>query len=466
MGLQSLFFIFLIVPIAFLISLIPWKQVRNGLLLLLGLLFVAWQDVEAFPVIIFMSLFTYGMGLGIGHAISKEKDPKVWKWIGVGLNLLILAALKIAVTADVFPGMPTGYSFFAFIAISYLMDIQRRKVPAEKNPFKVANYLLYFPRFISGPLARWKNFEAESQEKPQPLAQKVKGFDRFIVGLAKKVLIADVIGEWLNFGIFQQEIPAVTTGTAWLMLLFFGIQLYYDFAGYTDMAIGLSQLFGIQLPENFNLPYTASSITDFWRRWHITLSHWFREYVFMPLEWKRRKKKWLKQWMNTLIIFLLTGLWHGVSLNFVIWGLMHGGAIVLEQNKKIGPKIKQWYKPWQHVYTLMIVLISWVFFRAPSFKYALHWLKALIGFGEPVNRVGYSVLPIIGSTVWIAFFIGIIFATGVLPKVWQKFVKLLPEERYSNGFIWAQRSIYIILLVLCIMMMTTTAVQPVIYGGF
>ena len=466
MGLQSLFVIFLILPIAFLISLIPWKQARNGLLLLLGMLFVLWVEPEAFVVVIVMSLFTYGMGLGIGGAITKEKNPKVWKWIGVGVNLLVLAALKIAVAVDVLPGMPTGYSFFAFIAISYLMDIQRRKVSAEKNPLKVTNYLLYFPRYISGPLARWKDFENDSQQPPQPLTEKVKGFDRFILGLAKKVLIADVIGEWLNFGIFQQDIPRVTTGTAWVMLVFFAIQLYYDFAGYTDMAIGLSQLFGIKLPENFNLPYTANSITDFWRRWHMTLNNWFREYVFMPLEWKRRKKKWLKQWMNTLIIFLLTGLWHGVSLNFVVWGLMHGGAIVLEQNKKIGPKIKSWRKPWQHVYTLGIILLSWVFFRAPSFKYALHWIKALVGFGESVNRVGFSVLPTIGSTVWLAFLIGIVLATGIVPKLWQKFAKLLPEEMYSKGFLWAQRSIYIILLVLCIMMMMTIAVQPVIYGGF
>lgn len=466
MGLQSLFVVFFIVPIAYLISLIPWKPVRNGLLLFLGTLFVLWVEPEAFLVVLVMSLFTYGMGLGIGGAIQKEKDPKVWKLIGVGLHLLVLAAMKIAVAADALPGMPTGYSFFAFIAISYLMDIQRRKVRAEKNPFKLGNYLFYFPRYISGPLARWKDFQDDTQQPKPALAEKIRGFDRFIIGLAKKVLIADVIGEWLNFGIFQQDIPRVTTGTAWVMLLFFAVQLYYDFSGYTDMAIGLSQLFGIRLPENFDLPYTASSITDFWRRWHITLSNWFREYVFMPLEWKRRKKKWLKQWMNTLIIFLLTGLWHGVSLNFVIWGLLHGGVIVMEQNKKVGPKIKSWYQPWQHVYTLGVVLLSWVFFRSPSFQYALHWILALIGFGERVNRVGFSILPTIGTTVWLAFLLGVIFATGWLPKLWKKFAALLPESRYLQGLVWAERSLYLVLLILSIMLMTTSGVQPVIYGGF
>jgi alginate O-acetyltransferase complex protein AlgI len=364
-----------------------------------------------------------------------------------------------------FPVMPTGYSFFAFIAISYLMDIQRRKVPAEKNPLKIFNYLFYFPRYISGPLARWKNFDEDVQRESQPLSARVKGLDRFILGLGKKVLIADVIGEWFNFGIFRQDIPRVTTGTAWVMLLFFAIQLYYDFSGYTDMAIGLSQLFGIKLPENFNLPYTASSITDFWRRWHISLSNWFREYVFMPLEWQRRKKKWLKQWMNTLIIFFLTGLWHGLSINFVIWGLMHGGMIVLENDKKIGPKIKGLRKPWQHVYTLGVVLVSWVFFRAPSFNYALHWLKALLGFGESVNRVGFSILPTIGSTVWLAFFLGVILATGLLPKVWGRLLALQPDL-YDKGAVWAERFLYIAIFIVCIMMMTTTAVLPVIYGGF
>ncbi|MEE4194801.1 MAG: MBOAT family O-acyltransferase [Anaerolineae bacterium] len=466
MGLQSLFVVFLLLPVAFLISLIPWKRVRNGFLMVLGGLFVVWVEPEASPLVAGMSIFTYGIGLGLGNAVTKEKETKVWKWVGVGLHLLVLAALKIAVVAGAFSSMPTGYSFFAFIAISYLMDIQRRKVPAEKNPLKIANYLLYFPRYISGPLARWKNFEEDSQTKPASLPEKIKGLDRFIVGLAKKILIADVIGEWLNFGIFQQEIPLVTTGTAWTMLLFFAIQLYYDFAGYTDMAIGLSQLFGIQLPENFNLPYTASSITDFWRRWHISLSNWFREYVFMPLEWKRRKIKWLKQWMNTLIVFLLTGLWHGVSLNFVIWGLIHGGVIVLEQNKKVGARIKKLSNSWQHVITLGIVLFSWVFFRSPSLRYALYWIKALVGLGESVNQVGYSVLPTIGSTVWVVFFLGVLLATGLVPKWWQKLLRLMPEERYTKGFIWAQRAFFFILLGLCIMMMTTTAVQPVIYGGF
>ena len=466
MGLQSLFVVFLLLPIAFAISFIPLRRIRNGLLLLIGVLFVLWVEPEAFPVVIGMSVFTYGMGLGIGAAIQKEKDPKVWKWIGVGLHLLVLAALKLTVTFDVFPAMPTGYSFFAFIAISYLLDIQRRKVPAEKNPLKVAHYLLYFPRYTSGPLARWKNFKEQSTAATAVFVDKIKGLDRFIIGLAKKVLIADVIGEWLNYGIFQQAVPRVTTGTAWVMLLFFAIQLYYDFAGYTDMAIGLSQLFGITLPENFNLPYTASSITDFWRRWHITLSAWFREYVFMPLEWQRRKKKWLKQWMNTLIIFLLTGLWHGISLNFVVWGLMHGGVIVLENSKKVGPKLKAWSKSWQHAYTLLVVLLSWVFFRAPSFKYALHWVFALIGFGERVNRVGFSVLPTIGSTVWIAFFIGVILSTGWPQQWWQKLAALLPEERYSQGFIWAKRFLSFSLLILCILLIITSGVQPVIYGGF
>ena len=467
MGFQSQFVLLLVIPLALLISLIPIRKLRNGLLLVLGVVFVLWVEPQAFPLVIVMSILTYGFGLGIGGAIAKEKDPKVWKTIGVGLHLLVLAALKITVVAGVFPGMPTGYSFFAFIGISYLMDIQRRKVPAEKNPLRLANYLLYFPRYISGPLARWKAFDDESKAEPVSLSEKIKGLDRFILGLAKKVLIADVIGEWLNFGIFRQDIPRVTTGTAWIMLFFFAIQLYYDFSGYTDMAIGLSQLFGINLPENFNLPYIATSITDFWRRWHITLSGWFREYVFMPLEWKRRKKKWLKQWMNTLIIFLLTGLWHGITINFVIWGLIHGGVIVLETDKKFGAKLKGLTRSWKHVYTLLVVLISWVFFKSPTFKYALHWLKALVGFGEPVNRVGYSILPTIGSTTWLAFFIGVILATGLLQKGLKKLLSLIKaEEHYTAGILWAERSLYLGLLVICILMLTTSSVLPVIYGGF
>ncbi|MCD4754004.1 MAG: hypothetical protein K8R40_13120 [Anaerolineaceae bacterium] len=465
MGFHSLFILLLFVPLFFLISFMPWRRIRNGLLLIISLIFCMWAEPQAFLLVIAMSVLTFGIGLFIGRAIEKEKSPKTWKLIGVGLHLAVLAGLKSAVAADVFPGMPTGYSFFTFIAISYLLDVQRRKVPAEKSIFKFSNYLFYFPRYIAGPLSRWKVFESESQEPNLTLQNKVKGLERFIIGLGKKVLIADVLGEWLGMGVFEQQIPLVTSGTAWVMLLFYAVQLYYDFAGYTDMAIGLSQIFGISLPENFNLPYIAESLTDFWRRWHITLSAWFREYVFIPLEWQRRKKRWLKQWMNTLIIFLLTGLWHGLTPNFIIWGLMHGGMIVLETDKKIGRKIKALAKPWKHIYTLLVVLISWVFFKSPSFEYALHWLKALIGFGEPVNRVGFSVLPTIGSTVWLAFILGVVIAAGIIPKLWKK-IKVHDVDKYQKGAVWAERSAYVVLLFLCILMLSTTSVLPAIYGGF
>ena len=465
MGFQSLFVLLLLVPVLIIISFFPWRKVRNALILLLSLVFCLWAEPEAFPLVVVMAIVTYGIGLFIGRTIEKEKNPKVWKLIGIGLHLVVLAGLKVAVVADVFPSMPAGYSFFAFIAISYLLDVQRRKVSAAKNPLKLANYLFYFPRYIAGPLSRWGGFAGEINEPTLAFAAKVKGLERFIVGLAKKVLIADVLGEWLNMGIFNQEVPRVTTGTAWVMLLFYAVQLYYDFAGYTDMAIGLSQIFGISLPENFNLPYIADSITDFWRRWHITLSGWFREYVFIPLEWQRRKNRWLKQWMNTLIIFLLTGLWHGLTPNFVIWGLLHGGVIVLETDKKFGKKIKALAKPWKHVYTLLVVLFSWVFFKSPSFKYALVWLKSLVGFGESVNRVGYSILPTIGSTAWLAFLIGVVLATGIVPKLWAK-IKANDVSDYQRGAIWAERFAYIALLVVCILMLSTSSVLPAIYGGF
>ena len=463
MQFHSPFFLFVFLPIFLILSLLPWKKIRNGCLLALGMLFAFWLQPEVFPLEIIVLVFTYGMGRGISNAIEKNGKPKVWMWVGVGVNLAILAALKIAVMLDVWDSMPVGYSFFAFMAIAYLLDIHKRQIGAEKNFLSFTNFMFWFPKMIAGPITRLKGFSAATPEEELTMQVKMQGLQRFIIGLAKKVLIANQLGSYLDVGIFNQSTPLVTTGTAWVMLLFYAIQLYYDFAGYTDMAIGLSQMVGVKLPENFDLPYTARSITEFWRRWHMTLSAWFRDYVFIPLEWQRRKLKWLKQFMNALIVFLLTGLWHGFSINFVIWGLMHGGMTALENSKTVGKKLKQAARPLQHAYTLLIVLFSWVFFRSPSFEFALGWLKALFGFGTRVDMVGYSILPTIGSTTWLAFVLGVIFALPVV-NWFRQFLQR--DNHYPKLMDAAFHFAHLILLIVSIVVLVPSSYLPTIYGNF
>jgi alginate O-acetyltransferase complex protein AlgI len=463
MGFHSVFFLFLFLPIYLIISLLPGKKARGAIMLVLSIIYVFLLDREAFPLFIGMLVFTYLMALGLSSSIVKDQKYKWWMWFGVGINVAILAGLKFLVARGEFSVMPAGYSFFSFTAIAYLLDIYKRQTLAEKNIFLFANFLLFFPKMMAGPITRWKGFAQDAQKERVTINEKTAGLRRFILGLAKKVLIANQLGTILDGGIFLQQVPLVTTATAWMLLLFYGIQLYYDFAGYTDMAIGLAKMVGIDLPENFDLPYISRSITEFWRRWHITLSSWFRDYVFMPLEWKRRKWKWLKQSMNTLVVFLLTGLWHGFSLNFVIWGMLHGIFAALENSKSLGGKIKQLPKWLQHLYTMLVVFIAWVFFRSPTTAFALGWLRALVGFGTRVNLVGYSVLPHIGSTTWLAFIIGVVLATPLLKGLKDQ---LVSNQRYAFGAQLAQHCAYLILLVSSIVVAATSSYLPTIYGNF
>ncbi|NSW51163.1 MAG: MBOAT family protein [Anaerolineae bacterium] len=457
------FFLLIFFPIFLIITALPWKKARDILILILSISFVYWLEPQAFPLVLLMLVVTYFIGRGISRAIEVEGKPKAWMWSGVGLHLAVLIALKLSVVLDVFPSMPAGYSFFSFIAMAYLLDIHKRQIPAEKNFFHFTHFLLFFPKLLAGPIVRWKQVAADDESPLVSLSEKQAGLRRFIVGLAKKVLIANQLGTILDGGIFNQPTPQITTATAWVLLFFYAIQLYYDFAGYTDMAIGLAKMVGISLPENFDQPYTSRSITEFWRRWHMTLSAWFRDYVFIPLEWRRRKLKWLKQFMNALIVFLLTGLWHGFTVNFVIWGLLHGAATAVENTKTLGKQMKSWKPIWQRVYTLLVILIGWVFFRSPSFDYALHWLKALFGFGTRVNMVGYSVLPHIGSTTWLAFLLGVLLCFPV--GEWVRWL-LAKESKYEGGAEIGLHFAYLSVFLVSLTVLFTSSYLPTIYGNF
>jgi len=358
---------------------------------------------------------------------------------------------------------PLGLSFLAFQGLAYLLDIRKNPENAAKSLRDCLTYLLLFPKLLAGPIVRYREIAPQLRSPTVTANQLAGGARRFITGLAKKALIADQLARLTDGGIFAQASPNLTSGMAWLALLAYTLQIYHDFSGYTDMAIGMGQMFGLRFAENFNYPYISRSISEFWRRWHITLSSWFRDYVFYPLERKRRGANGLRQAANILIVFLLTGLWHGAALNFLVWGGLHGLAIAFE-NTQGGKKLRGLWSPLQHLYALLVVLAGWVFFRSPSLPYALSYLRTLAGFPGGSGLLPYSILPPLEGPFWLALAAGAVLA---LPL--QRIFKPLEERlagAWSAGLGLALDAGRIGLLWVSLIALAGSSYQPYIYGGF
>jgi alginate O-acetyltransferase complex protein AlgI len=285
----------------------------------------------------------------------KKDTVSILLGLGIGINLVLLAIFKVAATYEIYPAQLSflqingivsllGLSYITFQVISYLIDISRGTIPAEADVVKFMAYILFFPKLISGPITRYKQFREQLSTLDPTIVDIAGGLRRILIGVIKRILIANQLGVVANAG-FNLATPNIEPHFAWLALIAYSLQIYFDFSGYTDVALGLGKIIGITLPENFNYPYTAQSIGDFWRRWHITLSTWFREYVFYPLE--RRRSKFTNQQINLIIVFLLTGLWHGPTLTFLAWGLIHGLAIAFESAGG-GRWMKTWWQPFLH----------------------------------------------------------------------------------------------------------------------
>jgi alginate O-acetyltransferase complex protein AlgI len=284
----------------------------------------------------------YLAGLAITRAKEKRSNSLKWLWIAIGINVAILAFFKFSVAygAKGFAWLPpnwiapvtglvvpVGLSYVTFQMISYLLDVWKGTMPAEKSFVDLSAYLLFFPKLVSGPITRYKPFALQMEQLNPSMDDVAQGFRRLLSGFVKRALIANQLAPLAN-AVFNLPTANVDPKFAWLGLLAYTLQIFFDFSGYTDMAIGLGMMIGFRLPENFDFPYIAQSIGEFWRRWHITLSTWFREYVFYPLE--RRRFRWASQQINILIVFLLTGLWHGFKPTFIFWGLLHGCALAIE----------------------------------------------------------------------------------------------------------------------------------------
>ena len=390
---SSFVFLLVFLPLVLLLYYICPGRVRNLLLLIASLIFYAWGEPVYVLIMVFSIFFDYVNGRLIERFKNRNSPWKAKAALVIDLcgNLAILGFFKYA---DFFIGnlntitgagisllhiaLPIGISFYTFQTMSYTIDVYRGVVPAQNNILTFATYVTLFPQLIAGPIVQYKTVEKELTERKVTLRDFSEGAFRFSVGLAKKVLLANQIGSlWDTISRLNQ----MSVATAWLGAVAYTFQIYVDFSGYSDMAIGLGRMFGFHFLENFNFPYMSKTITEFWRRWHISLSSWFREYVYIPLGGNR--KGLARQLINIMIVWMLTGLWHGANWNFVLWGIYYGVLLMIEKLflLKWLEKLPDWVG---HIYTLFLVVIGWTIFAQTNLQQLGAYLKTMFGIGQAV----------------------------------------------------------------------------------
>ena len=387
---SSITFLFIFLPLTLLLYyLVPFRM-KNYVMLAASLIFYAWGEPVYIILMILSIILNYFCGQDIYEKRDNARAMKMSLMFGVVMNLLILgffkyygllmdtinAILPIDIPYRVL-ALPIGISFYTFQAMSYLIDVYRKEVKPQENILYFALYISMFPQLIAGPIVRYIDIEEQLKERSINPNKFGEGAMYFIRGLAKKVVLAN------TFGAVYEQVAAMQMGTfstltAWVGAIAYAFQIYFDFGGYSDMAIGLGKMFGFEFLPNFNYPYIAKSITDFWRRWHISLSTWFREYVYIPLGGNRCTPS--RHILNLLIVWMLTGLWHGAQWNFMFWGLYYGVILILEKYLW-GSKIEKLPSAVQHIYAFVLVLFGWVFFFSPTLGYAGQYLKVMFGIG-------------------------------------------------------------------------------------
>lgn len=391
---SSLLFLFLFLPAVLAIYYVsPWR-IKNLILFLSSLVFYAWGEPVYIVIMLLSTITDYGFGL----LLSRPKLNSIQrKWIVVSsmiINLGLLSYFKYAdflihnvnellgthIPLTDLP-LPIGISFYTFQSMSYIIDVYRGTSKAQRNWIDFGTFVALFPQLVAGPIVQYNTIAEQLRERSVDIPMFAEGVRRFIIGLAKKVLLANNIGLLWNT-ISSSSVDSMPALTAWLGIIAFAFQIYFDFSGYSDMAIGLGLMFGFRFNENFNKPYTSQSITDFWRRWHISLSSWFRDYVYIPLGGNRRGLS--IQVRNILIVWVLTGIWHGASWNFLLWGLYFGIILIIEKwwGLKLLSRLPRWTR---HLYAIVLILIGWVLFAFEELPLVLSYLQAMFGFnGQPL----------------------------------------------------------------------------------
>ena len=370
MTFSSLTFIFLFLPAALILFFLVPRSLKNLILVLVSLLFYAWGSPKYMILILLSILFHFAAGMEIQSFLEEKNQTmaRISVLTGVFVDVFVLCYFKYSSLS-----FPIGLSFYTFSALSYLLDVYRKRAAAESNLLHVALYICFFPKVTSGPIVQYRDMREQIRDRKITMSGVINGATGFVIGLFKKVLIADNLGAAYAS---IMKLSSMASATAWLGMIFYSLQLYFDFSGYSDMAIGISSMFGFRFEKNFNYPYMSEGISDFWRRWHISLGAWFREYVYFPLGGSRCSVP--LQIRNAMVVWALTGIWHGSTLNFLFWGLYHGVLQMIERYIT-GEYMKKLPKAVYILITDILVCIGWVFFFSPSLSGAFGYLGKMFG---------------------------------------------------------------------------------------
>lgn len=463
---SSAIFVFLFLPLVLLCYFLSPRKLKNYVLLFFSLVFYIFGGPKFLLVLLAVVLIDY-VGAILIHKTNKKK---LFLILTITCNILVLVyfkytgfflenvnsifGLKITIPKIV---LPIGISFYTFQAMSYVIDVYRNKVKLQKNFLTLLLYVSLFPQLVAGPIVRYETIEDELNNRKETFNDVSEGIKRFILGLAKKVIIANQMGLLADtiFGLNELSTPvAILGGIAYMF------QIYFDFSAYSDMAIGLGRIFGFKFLENFNFPYISKSITEFWRRWHISLSTWFRDYIYIPLGGNRKGIK--RQIINMLIVWLLTGFWHGAEWNFVLWGLYYFIFLVLEKFvlNKFLDKLPNFLR---HVYAIVIIYFGWILFRCDSMELLKHYFNALFSFN--FSAMSFNEILIYLESYYVYFILAIIFSTPVYYKLVEKIssvknkkLKLVLDIIHYLGLI--------VIFIITIMFLAYSSYNPFIYFRF
>ena len=456
MSFGNLYFVFGFLPVSLLLYFIAPSRIKNVVLLLCSLVFFAWGEPTYLLLLALSVGFNYFTGRELALLLRAEKKgaARFVLTCSVILNLLLLCFFKYG--AELLGGralpMPIGISFFTFSLLSFLFDIYRGRAPAAKNIIDFGLYVTFFPKLVSGPIVRYAEMEAQLREHPFSWEKFGSGARQFLIGLAKKVLIANTLGTTF-YALSALSVTSLSAAGAWLCAISYSLMLYFDFGGYSDMAIGLAGMFGFALEKNFDYPYLSGTVAEFWRRWHISLGTWFREYVYIPLGGSRCGS--LRTALNLMVVWLLTGIWHGTGACFLLWGVYYGVLLVLEKLilRRVLNKVPDAVC---HILTLLCVVIGWVFFFSPSPQAAFAMLGRMFGTGKLLDTAA--------KYYWSAAWRVILLAVFACLPVGARFGRSL----LRRGRAWIPLSIvyYAVLLLLCIAGMMNDTYSAFLYFQF
>lgn len=424
---SSEIFLFFFLPITFAGYYIVNTKLKNVFLLIMSIIFYAWGEPEFVFVLMFSIFVNYIWGL-LAAKYRNGIKGKIVIGLMVFFNVSLFFVFKYLdftidninklAGKDVFAlkniSLPIGISFFTFQAMSYVIDVYRENGSVQKNPLNVALYITFFPQLIAGPIVRYETVSEEIKHRKESVEDFNYGVKRFICGLGKKVLLANQFAIVADYVFAHEDYAQLSAVLAWLGSICYTLQIYFDFSGYSDMAIGLGRMFGFHFNENFNYPYVARSITDFWRRWHISLSTWFRDYIYIPLGGSRCSK--LRNYRNLFCVWLLTGIWHGASWNFILWGLLYFILLVFEKNTKINEKLMgndySFFNVIYRIFTLVCVNFAWVLFRAENLSKAWKYIKSMLCINGNVLNNSLAVFILKDNTMLLVA--GFILATPIV----------------------------------------------------